>query len=94
MRHAQIAGELAALEVDVLGCGEKPERRSTNRSMRASMSSSSPSARPRKNLRAQPDSRQAAPQHIVVRHTGGGDVGGGGQRKVDDPAPVRLGTGR
>ncbi len=52
------------------------------------MSRSSPSARPRRTLGPRPDARQASPQHVVVRNTGGGDVGGDRQRKVDDPAPL------
>ena len=41
-----------------------------------------------KNLGTEADARQAAPEHVVVRHTGGGDIGGDRQREVDDPAPV------
>ena len=42
------------------------------------------------HLRAESDASQAAPQHVIVRDTGIGDVGGDGQGKVDDPAPVGL----
>ena len=41
-------------------------------------------------LRAESDASQPAPQHVVVRDTGIGDVGGDSQWKVDDPAPVGL----
>ena len=58
--------------------------------MSASISRSSPSARPRRTFGPSPDASQPAPQHVVVRDTGIGDVGGGGQWKVDDPAPVGL----
>ena len=57
------------------------------------MSSSSPSGRRRRTLGPRPTRDKPTPEHVIVRHAGGGDVSGGGQGKVDDPAPLAAGTG-
>ena len=87
--HAEIAGELAALQVDVLGSGEAGVQIDEQIDERLDVEVVAIGTAAQ-DLRAEPDASQASPQHVVVRDTGIGDVGGDGQRKVDDPAPVRL----
>ena len=87
--HAEIAGKFAAFQVDVFGCGEAGLQIDEQVDERLDVEVV-PVGTATQNLRAESDASQPAPQHVVVRDTGIGDVGGGGQWKVDDPAPVGL----
>ena len=85
--HAEIAGEFAAFQVDVFRwrvAGAQIDEQIDER-LDVEFVAIGTAAQ---NLGAEADARQASPEHVVVRHAGGGDVGGGGQRKIDDPAPV------
>ena len=88
-QHAEIAGKFAALQVDVLGSGEAGLQIDEQVDERLDIEVV-PVGTAAQDLRAEPDASQAAAQHVVMRDTGIGDIGGAGQWKVDDPAPVRL----
>ncbi len=91
--HAEIASKFAALQVDVLGRREAGLQIDEQVDERLDIEVV-PVGTATQDLRAESDAGQPAPQHVVVRDTGIGDVGGDGQWKVDDPAPVRPCTGR
>jgi len=85
---AEVAGQFPPLQIDVLGRGVA--RTQVDGQIDQRLDVEVVAIRPAaEDLGAEAQTGQTSPKHLVVPHAGRGDVVGGAQREVDDPAPLR-----